>query len=253
MQQQSQPIRLFWQPGCSACVAIKEMLTEQGIAFESVNVLENQAGLEEMQRRGIMALPLVFRGEDMVFGQSLDDVAKFVGVDRGMGRLSSKVLMGKLTQVLDIALGLIEQEPEDKLLQRLIPERPRTIREVSSHIFQIAEAFMAVMDKGLLDSRIIINDRYVHLDTKAKILTYARGVRADLAAWIAANPDMGGERPVKTYYGEQPASQILERTTWHSTQHTRQLDHVLSKLIGTPSAMDPAIYEGLPMPKELWD
>jgi glutaredoxin len=253
MQQEIQAIRLFWQPGCSACVKIKEMFTEHGVSFESVNVLENEAGLEEMRRLGIMALPLVFRGEDMAFGQSLDDVAKFVGLDRGVRRLPSKELMAKLTYILDTALELIAKAPEDKLLERLIPERARTVREVSSHIFQIPEAFMAVMDKGLEDSRTIINDRYVHLQTKDQILAYARGVRADLAAWIDANPDLGGEKPFKTYYGIQPASQILERTTWHSAQHTRQLEAVISRLTGAAGIIKPSVYDGLPMPKELWD
>jgi glutaredoxin len=252
-QQQTEMIRLFWQPGCSACVKIKEMLTDNGVPFESINILENQAGLEEMQRRGIKALPLVFRGEAMVFGQSLDDVAKFIGVKRDMGRLPSEVLKQKWSYILDKALIIIEKMPDERLLERAFPERPRVLGELSYHVFQIPEAFLAVMDKGLEDTRPIVNGIYPHLKTKADILNYARGIRAELDAWFAANPALGEGRTVKTYWGVQQATQLLERFTWHSAQHTRQLDFVLSTETGAPSLIDPTVYEGLPIPHGMWD
>lgn len=38
-------IQVFWQPGCTSCLRVKEFLTRQGIDFESVDVQRNpQAG-----------------------------------------------------------------------------------------------------------------------------------------------------------------------------------------------------------------
>jgi glutaredoxin len=253
VQQQQQTIRYFWQPGCSACVKIKEMLTDNGVAFESINVLEDAAGLEELQRRGIKALPLVFRGEEMVFGQSLDDVAKFVGLTRDTTRLPSVTLAQKWSYILDRALDIIERLPEDRLAERAFPERPRSLLELSYHVFQIPEAFLAVMDQGLEDTRPIVNGVYGHLTSKPDVLAYARGIRAKFGAWLEANPALGEGRTVVTYWGMQPASQLLERFTWHSAQHTRQLDFVLSSETGSESMIDPTVYEGLPMPKGMWD
>lgn len=254
MQPQSaQTIRYFWQPGCSACVKIKEMMSDNGIPFESINVLENEEGLEELNRRGIRALPVVLRGEDMVFGQSLEDVTKFLGIARESERLPLPVLAERWTYFLDKALTIIEKMPDRRLPVRAYPERPRSLLALSSHVFQIPEAFVAVMDDGLDDTRPIVNRVADDLGNKENLLAYARGIRSKLEKWIAANPDLGENRIVKTYWGTQPAPQLLERFTWHSAQHTRQLDHILTIETGTPSLIDPKMYEGLPMPKGMWE
>ena len=48
--------------------------------------------------------------------------------------------------------------------------------------------------------------------------------------------------------------EVLERTCWHSGQHTRQLMLVLEKLgIQPDGALGDAAFAGLPMPKNVWD
>ena len=57
------------------------------------------------------------------------------------------------------------------------------------------------------------------------------------------------------YYGQQTLHQFLERTTWHSGQHTRQLMWVLEGLLGiAPDRPLPKeTFQGLPMPEKVWD
>jgi hypothetical protein len=59
---------------------------------------------------------------------------------------------------------------------------------------------------------------------------------------------------VKTYYGNRPLHELLERTVWHSAQHARQIIAVLEgfgiKPNGPLMAED---YKGLPLPKGLWE
>ena len=69
------PIRVFWVPGCSACVKTKEFLTSLGVPFESVNLLENEQGAADLAKLGARSLPIVSRGDKFVFAQSLDQVA----------------------------------------------------------------------------------------------------------------------------------------------------------------------------------
>lgn len=246
-------IRLFWQPGCTSCVKIKELLTEAGIEFESVNILSHPTGLDEMQQRGIMTVPVVFKNEEMIFGQSLDDVAKFVGIDRKVSRLPMNTLAEKWISLLESATGLIDQIPEDKLHQRAFPERPRTLRELSYHIFQIPDAFVSSMETDIPDIRVITNARYDHLATKADLADYARKNTQRLKDWVGTMPADMDQRSMKTYYGDQPVSGIFERGTWHSGQHVRQLDQLIQDFTGAPAAVDQKVYEGLPMPKSLWD
>jgi hypothetical protein len=59
---------------------------------------------------------------------------------------------------------------------------------------------------------------------------------------------------LKMFYGEHPLHQFLERSTWHSAQHTRQLIALLSEQgIELPMRLTDKDYEGLPMPKGLWE
>src|SRR6185312_8055030 len=73
------PFRVFWQPGCSSCVKVKEFLTHLGVPFESVNVLTHPNAMEDLQTLGAQSIPIVSRGNQFVFGQSLAQVAEFIG------------------------------------------------------------------------------------------------------------------------------------------------------------------------------
>ena len=61
-------------------------------------------------------------------------------------------------------------------------------------------------------------------------------------------------QPGKVYYGEVTLHEVLERTAWHSGQHTRQLMLILESIgIKPDQPLDIADFRGLPIPKEIWD
>jgi hypothetical protein len=59
---------------------------------------------------------------------------------------------------------------------------------------------------------------------------------------------------VETYYGARSMHEVLERTAWHSAQHTRQLMMLLDMLRIAPNGpLAPADLAGLPLPERVWD
>ena len=60
------------------------------------------------------------------------------------------------------------------------------------------------------------------------------------------------DRPL--YYGDVTVHEYLERTTWHSGQHVRQLVMVLN-MLGIEPDGPPAkeTFADLPMPDKVWD
>ncbi len=57
-----------------------------------------------------------------------------------------------------------------------------------------------------------------------------------------------------TYYGERPLHEVLERCTWHSAQHARQIIATLEALgIAPEPRLTADDYAGLPMPVGLWE
>ncbi len=122
------------------------------------------------------------------------------------------------------------------------------------HIFQIPEGFLSVVAGGAEDSRLIDNAVYDHLRTVDDLLGYANGSLLRLQEWWQDGADKSGERRIKTYYGLQTLHQILDRATWHSAQHTRQLNTVLDGMgVVVAQPIDPKAYIGLPMPKAIWE
>ena len=251
------PIRVFWVPGCSACVKTKEFLTGLGVPFESVNLLENKQGAADLAKLGAKSLPVVSRGDKFTFAQSLDQVAEFVGRKRtGVERLPPEELYRRWREFLAVARSLILEIPADKLLHTPIPNRlERTVLALSYHIFQIPDVFVRNAEGEFEDWAHYVNLPVPDdMKTNADVVAFADESTATLTGWWDKLQDRACLWTVKTYYGERPAWELLERQTWHSAQHTRQLQAVLEGF-GTPlsKTVDPKLYDGLPMPEALWE
>ena len=86
------------------------------------------------------------------------------------------------------------------------------------------------------------------------VSNFGQGVSTDLQAWW---DQTGADRfpgQVSTYYGQQSAHKVLERTCWHTAQHCRQLMAVLDQLgIEPDGPLGAAELEGLPLPEKVWD
>jgi len=250
------PFRVFWQPGCSSCVKVKEFLAHLGVPFESVNVLTHPNAMEDLQALGAQSIPIVSRGNQFVFGQSLAQVAEFIGKTAPRTeRLPPDVLMARWEFFLDAARSQTTQIPHDKLDTFPVPDRNRSVRELAFHIFQVPHSFIESVVDHVEDWTIRcttpVPDDVV---TTADILKYADHQTKTLKTWWSDLQDRDCQWLVGTHYGQRTAHELLERQTWHSAQHARQLQHVMESF-GTPLAktIPPSAYQGLPMPTGLWE
>jgi len=59
---------------------------------------------------------------------------------------------------------------------------------------------------------------------------------------------------VHTFYGPQTVHELLERSTWHSAQHARQLMYVLERYAINPDGpLAEKDLAGLPLPQGLFE
>lgn len=250
------PIRVFWVPGCSACVKTKEFLTSLGVPFESVNLLDNEEGAADLAKLGARSLPVVARGDKFVFAQSFDQVAEFVGRKNTMNdRLPPDELMRRWTEFLAIARSLILEIPADKLDHQPIPHRKRDVRELAYHIFQVPDVFVRNIAGEFEDWAHYVN-LPVPDDVRSNddIVGFADRTTGNLTGWWDKLDDRSCGWTVRTYYGVRPGWELLERQTWHSAQHVRQLQAVLEGFgIAMQRTVPPTLYDGLPMPAGLWE
>jgi len=247
-------IRVYWQTGCTSCLRTKEFLAARGIPFLSRNVLADPSAFAELARFKLRQVPIVTKGDQWANGQILGDVAKLVGItDLNVQMLSTREMKQRLDQVLEGTRRFYAQVPEEHLGTQL-PNRPRSYSELAYHVFNIVDAFLEEKDGTPLEY-----ESYYRLpapgDGRAEILAYGADVHRRLNEWFAGRGrqcEWGTLADV--YYGRQSQHQFLERTTWHSMQHARQLIWVLQRLgIEPDQPFDPALYAGLPMPEQVWE
>ena len=220
-------------------------------------MLNDAGGRDRLLALGVRNVPVVARGQNYVFGQNLEDVAEFVGL-QGTGHtpLPPDVLVDRWIQVLRVAQGLVRQLPDDKINERVIPNRDRAIRLLSHHVFRIGEAFLETVNDGVeyaVQHANVPPEEGTHT-TGPQIAQYGEDVITRLEAWWAQLDDKSCTQTLPTYYGPQPMHAVLERSTWHSAQHARQLAHVLERYgIKPKRPLKAEELAGLPLPERLFE
>lgn len=200
---------------------------------------------------------MVTLGSEWANGQILRDVAGLVGIELGeQSILPPAELMRRLNLILDGEQRFFGQMPEDRM-QAEVPGRPRSFANLAWHTFNVIDAWL----EHEVDGTALVNGAYNRnappgQDSKAAILAYGADVQRRLNEWWETQgPHTDFDEPAETYYGEQTKHDFLERTTWHSGQHTRQMMMILETFIGV-KPIDPlpdSTWAGLPMPEKVWD
>ena len=249
------PIRVFWRPGCSSCVKVKEFLTNLGVDYESVNVSATPEAMNDLFALGVRTVPVVSRGKDYVFAQALEDVSRFVGRELHVKRLPPAELVKKWLHVLAAAQRHVMQLPAARLAGRATPGRDRSVRDLAYHVYQVPDAFLRAVIEGKADLANHYNEPPpADVNTAQDVRDFGASVSKRLDAWWNGLADKTCSGTVNTYYGVRPVHELLERSVWHSAQHARQIIGVLGeegvKVDGPLTAAD---YAGLPMPEGLWE
>jgi hypothetical protein len=94
-----------------------------------------------------------------------------------------------------------------------------------------------------------------NVKSKQDLIDYVEAVRLRLQAWWRDKGHAMDFSPqADVYYGAQSLHEFLERSTWHSAQHTRQLALVVEGLGMKPDRpLGDAELAGLPLPTHAWD
>ena len=212
---------------------------------------------ERLGKLGARTVPVLAQGDQYIFCRDMEDVAEFVGL-QGSGHtpLPATELMTKWITVLRAAQRYIRQLPGDRLAERAIDNRDRSIRLLSHHIFRIGEAFLetAIDDVEYRTNNANIPPADGTCTAAAGITSYGDGIVERLENWWSQLEDKSCRQPVKTFYGTPPMHQLFERSTWHSAQHTRQMMAVLERFgIKPQGRLTAEDLAGLPLPEGLWE
>ena len=201
---------------------------------------------------------MVARGDEWVLGQVIPEVAKFLGLKFDGGpALTPAELVQKAEVVLAAAQRFIPQLPQERFNDLLpMSGRKRTYRELAHHLVRIQEAMLEAVQGIEFTIEQPVKPPEDSITRPQQVADYAGTVRQRVHEWWAGHEktDPAAKQIVQTYFGEQPLSVLLERCAWHSAQHTRQLQLLLTRMSIEPAgALTAEDLKGLPLPEKVWE
>ena len=211
--------------------------------------------MAELADLGARSVPVVARDDRFVFAQVIKDVVDFLDLqDDTTPELSPEALAARLDEILETAVRLTRQMPDERL-EDLLPNRPRSWRVLMHHVYQIAVAFLEMDENGrTLTYESMVEPPPDDMRTCAAIADHGEAVRARFAAWWARSADADFSGPVPTYFGTTTRHEMLERTVWHTAQHVRQVASLLERAEVVPNRpLGPDDLRGLPLTDKVWD
>ena len=198
---------------------------------------------------------MVSKGDKYVFAQVIRDVIEFLELDDDpTPELTPEVLAERYTEILNIAVSLVQQFP-DVSLDNELPNRPRSWKVLLHHVFQIPKAFLDHEEKSQEYTYELMTEAPPErLKTSEDICIFGKDINERFIFWWEESIDSDFSKQVPTYFGMTTRHGLLERTVWHSTQHIRQLQSLLENLKIKPRVIiSKEQLEGLPLTYEIWD
>lgn len=215
-------------------------------------MLEDPAGLAELQKLGVRSVPVLSRGDKYTFGQSTKQIVDFLGLNEKSGpELSTDELAARVDKFMTAALELIPLMPADRL-DIHVPGRPRSYRTLAFHLFRVVQAFLDANEGTTLVQAMFREEPAPNAST-SDLAAYGAGIQQRFRDWWKAG-DTAATKSLSTYYGPQSLHELMERTTWHCGQHVRQYMMLLER--EGVSHHRPLVAEDfarLPMPQNVWD
>ena len=190
------------------------------------------------------------KGDGIVSGGDLKAIAELVGFEYDPPEiLPPAVLMERWYEIIETAARMIRQIPSDKL-SLTSPDRDRPLINLAYHAATIGRTFLRVYDEADGNERMPVD-----VTTAEQVAAVADRTRQLVETWwteIGVHDPL--DRVVESYQGIQTLLEYLERETWHTAQHTRQITMFLEQFGITPDRpLRPETIAGLPMPERIWD
>jgi hypothetical protein len=215
--------------------------------------MNDAGGRERLRTLGARGLPVLARGEQFTFGQRLEDIARFIGIDYRAESLAPEVLVRRWVDILRAGQRILRQFPDACLNERVHEARDQSIRHMGYHALRLGDAFLATAVEGVEDWLAISMQQPEPKSSGADVAAYGDGVIERLQAWWQTQTDSSCAREVRTFSGAQSLREFLERQTWHSAQHIRQLTWRLERMgIAPDRPLGKAELAGLPIPEAIW-
>jgi glutaredoxin len=253
----SQPIEVYWMPGCTACLRMKEFVETTGLKFTAINAAEDKTGQEKLKRLGA-TVPCTIVGDEWAQGIDLAAVAKLIGAPYDAPAIMPPDELAKRYIVISETLQRLMAQADAQVLDTQLPGRPRNMLNVGYHAASVMRLFLQVYDPEIVPE----GGRYVlepttplapGIENSKDVIAHARETLGLFNEWWSRDgQDDPLDRVELGYWGHRTLLEQLEREVWHTAQHTRQLAFFLEECGVKPDRpLGERELAGLPLPQRV--
>jgi glutaredoxin len=245
-------VELYWMPGCSSCLRMKEFVEQSGVDYVAINVDQEPERAAKLARQGLR-VPAACVGDTCVNGVNLSGVASLIGVDYSPPEmLSPDELIARYRRVVQALCDLTDQIPAERA-DFTLPGRDRDIVTLAGHAGCVMRYFLGKYDDD--DYEGFFDDLEPGYRDTASLVSFARETLQRTETWWHDDgQDDPLDRVVPLYWGPRTLAEGLEREVWHTAQHTRQLAYMLEQIGVEPrGALTAEDLAGLPLPERVFD
>jgi hypothetical protein len=246
-------LEIFWVPGCSGCLRMKEFVERIGVPHTAVNAADEPERAARLAALGLQ-VPAAVLGDRGVPGVDLEGIAQLVGYEYQPPKmLPPAVLKARYGEIMDVAIGLIGQL-SPAALDYKSPDRDRTMRFLALHLATIMRGFVVAEDTNeFSDGYELMPEGYAETATAAELVALAHRTRDELQQWwdrVGAHDAFDRVLGSVTATGSWTLHEAFERAVWHTAQHTRQLQYFLdTRFDSAPKVrLTDAMLRDLPLP-----
>ena len=167
---------------------MKDHLTTREVDFISINIQTEKEAFDQLRELGMMALPVVARGDEYTLGLDLQQVLDFLGIDEAAPELlPADALVDRIASIVPATVRYAAQLPPETH-DRTIPGRERTYLGLTNHVVGHVENFLNLAGGAnfTLDGidPDILKGLERRIDSPAALAERADGVLADLWTWF---------------------------------------------------------------------
>jgi glutaredoxin len=248
----TETIEVYWVPGCSSCLRMKEFIEHTGFPFESINLAETPDRMAKLDKIGVGA-PAVAVGDRGVQGIDLAGIAKLIGFDYDAPEPLAPAIMKAKYDILIAGIERFVGQMSESDLDYRHPENDRSLRFLITHAATIMRMFVDAYDAESFDNSGRPPTELATGATCAELAAYAHGTSDVLNTWWDSYGfDDPFDRVLETSWGHRTLLEVFERATWHTAQHTRQIMDWMQTLGLVPERPITAEdLEGLPLPERI--
>ena len=210
--------------------------------------------MQELLDRGLKIVPVTIWDDQVVIGFNPKELARVFHLDASVAQADVPTMINKFETVLVAACRTTRQIPSDRLDWES-PERERTLRQFTFHIFDRPERAMNAYevrsytneDRGRLGVDILGNVG------NEEIARYGEKVLRGVKSALAGDTALDLSRELDTYMGQKTAGELMDLALGHSAHHLKQLYEYMSLIGIEPDApLCAADFEGIAVPTELF-